>query len=301
MLEYKVLPAAVLTVIAGVALGSEVRPVLAQPQGLAPAQEDPRDFRDALNELATKYGVQIVYDQGPYTWDGGRRTARNPADWEIAQYTPVLVDELSLYPAEFVRNSGAKRIILCRDLWVDSEGVNQHISGTLDSGTGTLYLAVDYTYKVNNQPKQRRVFHHAFFHLLDGTMELLDEDACPGGCSQPADPDWKALNPPGFEYGDYGLGGQHDRTSQTGLLTKAYPGFLNLYSAGHIADDKADIFAYLMVVHHYVEDRGRDDDVIQAKIELMKRRLEAFSPDLNASFWARVASIGRDVTPYTTL
>ena len=54
-----------------------------------------------------------------------------------------------------------------------------------------------------------------------------------------------------------------------------------------------------MVVHHYVEGRGRGDDIIQAKIALMKRRLEAFSSDLNANFWTRVAGIGRDVTPYT--
>lgn len=262
------------------------------------SSQESQDFRQTLDQLASKYDVEIVWDEGPYTWDQGRRTARTPADWELEQYTAVLADELSLYPESFIRDSGARRIILCRDIWVDSQGVKQHISGTLESGTGTLYLAVDYTYKVNNQPKQRRVFHHAFFHLLDGTMGLLDEDRCPGGCSSPADPNWKALNPAGFEYGDYGRGGQYDRTSKTGLLTTEYPGFLNLYSAGHIADDKADIFAYLMVVHHYVEDRGRGDDVIQNKIDLIKTRLEAFNPELNAAFWARIASIGRDVTPY---
>ena len=54
-----------------------------------------------------------------------------------------------------------------------------------------------------------------------------------------------------------------------------------------------------MVVHHYLEERARSDEVIRNKIDLMKRRLEAFSPDLDTSFWARVAQIGRDVEPYT--
>jgi hypothetical protein len=243
-----------------------------------------------LNELATEYGIEIIWDQGPYEdeYPGGRRVARDAAEWEIELYAPILAEELGLYPIDLVERSGLRRIILCRDLWVEAEGVDQHVSATLDSGT--IYLSASYTYKVNNRPKQRRVVHHVFFHLLEAAMG-----------SNLADPEWEALNPDGFHYGDYGAGGQHDRTSASGLLTTDYPGFLNRYSTGHHLDDKGDMFAYMMVVHHYVEGRAERDEIIRAKMEEIKRRLAAFAPGVNGGFWARVAAIGRDVTPYTIM
>ena len=249
------------------------------------------DATEALQELAETYGVQIIWDGGTQEekHDWGWRSWRDAADWEIQAYAPILIEEVSLYPVSLIRAGQVDRIILCRDLWVEAEGVAQHVSGTLDFGTRTLFLSVAYTYKVNNRPKQRRVIHHALFHQLDYVMGTSSED-----------PAWEGLNPGGFQYGDYGIGGQHDRTSASGLLSEEFPGFLNRYSTGTMADDKADILAYLMVVHHYMEARGREDPVIRAKIEEMKRRLEELDAGMDAGVWTRIGNIRRDVTPYIT-
>lgn len=250
------------------------------------------DFASAFREVEREYGVEIVYDGGDLseTFNGGNRTARQPADWEIALYAPILIEELSLYPTDVFRKANVRKIVICRDIRVTVNGLSQHISGHLDHGRGALYAGTDYTYKVNNRDKQRRALHHALFHMVDISMGMDDQDD-----------EWRALLDEGFEYGQFGTAGHADRTSKTGLLTTEYPGFLNRYSTGHIADDKADIFAYLMVVHHYVVARGEADPKIRAKIDVIKKRMKQFSPGMNESFWAKVDAIRRDVTPYVTL
>ena len=257
----------------------------------APAREI-EGFRAEFAKLSERYGVKIEWDVGgleeKHHW--GRRSTRQPADWELQAYAPILVDEFGFYPPSVIRKSGLRRILVCRDLWVESSGVNQNVSGTLDHGTQTMYLCISYTYKVNNRAKQRRVIHHALFHQFDHAMGLIRED-----------PDWVALNPDGFVYGSHGKGGHFDRTPQSGLLTSRYPGFLNRYSTGNLADDKADIFAYMIVAHPYVQSRAQRDPVVAAKMEFLTRRLARFCPDLDAAFWAKVRDVRRPVTPYVTI
>ena len=152
-----------------------------------------------------------------------------------------------------------------------------------------LLLSVSYTYKVNNRDKQRRYIHHLVWHQFDGLHGTTWED-----------PEWVALNPAGFEYGVLTRGGIHDRTSDTGLLSDQYPGFVNRYGTGNVPDDKADLFAYMMVLHPWVMDRAREDRYLRAKVDVMKARLAQFDPSFNDAFWARIDRIGRDVTPYVT-
>ena len=247
------------------------------------------DFRLALDSLAGRHGVQVQWQGGPYSysyeWGGGH--ARDAAEWEIAEFAPVLIDEVGLYPADFFRRIGISRIILARDLWLTQEGVEQNISGYIFDDA--LLLSVSYTYKVNNRDKQRRYLHHLVWHVLDGLRGTMWED-----------PEWSALNPDGFEYGVLTPGGIHDRSAATGLLSTEYPGFVNRYGTGNVPDDKADLFAYLMVVHHWVEERAEADPYLRAKVDTIKQRLAEFDPVFDASFWERIDAIRRDVTPYVT-
>ena len=90
---------------------------------LPPGPQSPAEvgrFTDEFSRLAERYRVTIQWDAGPleekHRW--GTRSARNPADWELQAYTPILVEQLGLYPPSVIRKSGLKRIIICRDLWV---------------------------------------------------------------------------------------------------------------------------------------------------------------------------------------
>src|SRR5690606_30726330 len=141
-------------------------------------------------ELGERYGLDIVWRGGPYsyTYDWGGGHARDAAEWEIEEFTPILIDELSLYPEDFLTRVGITRVLLARDLWLTQQGVEQNISGYIFDDA--LLLSVSYTYKVNNRDKQRRYIHHLVWHQFDGLHGTTWED-----------PEWVALNPEGFEYG----------------------------------------------------------------------------------------------------
>lgn len=259
-----------------------------EANGSVPAAE-PIDFRAALNALGERYGVEVVWQGGPYsyTYDWGGGHARDAAEWEIEEFAPILIDEISLYPTDFFPRIGINRIVLARDLWLTQEGVEQNISGYIFDDA--LLLSVSYTYRVNNRDKQRRYIHHLVWHLVDGLRGTMWED-----------PEWVALNPEGFEYGVLTRGGIHDRRTSTGLLSTEYPGFVNRYGTGNVPDDKADLFAYLMVVHHWVTARANEDPYLRAKVNAIKARLAEFDPALDEKFWERIDAIRRDVRPYMT-
>ncbi|MCH7945839.1 MAG: hypothetical protein IIC73_07485, partial [Armatimonadetes bacterium] len=144
--------------------------------------------------------------------------------------------------------------------------------------------------KVNNRHKQKRVINHALYHMIDIALGQAWEDD-----------EWRALLDEGFKYGQFGAAGHVDRTSKTGLLTTEYPGFLNKYSTGHIADDKADMFAYMIVAYDYVEARSKDNRQVRAKMDMIKSRMKQFSPEMDESFWTKIAAVERDLAPYMTL
>jgi hypothetical protein len=256
--------------------------------GSAPSSDG--EFRSRLQALGEQHGLQISWQGGPFRYEGdwGWGEARQASDWEIGMFTPILIDEINLYPRTFLHKRGVERIVLARDLWLQEEGVAQNVAGYIFEDR-IILMSVSYDYKVNNRDKQRRYLHHLIWHQVDAQAGTMWRD-----------PQWEALNPPGFKYGVYTKGGIHDRSSESGLISTQYPGFVNRYSTGYLPDDKADVFAYLMVAHHWMMERAGEDPFLRRKIELIKQRLAALDPAFDAGFWAAVHAIRRDVKVYAT-
>jgi uncharacterized protein (TIGR02996 family) len=102
-----------------------------------------------------------------------------------------------------------------------------------------------------------------------------------------ADPGWLALNPPGFRYGRGGWAALGD-PARTDDPTDRVPGFLTGYSTASVEEDKAEVFAYLMVHPEYVAGRADRDPVLRAKTARMRALLSAFCPSADARFWETV-------------
>ena len=101
------------------------------------------------------------------------------------------------------------------------------------------------------------------------------------------DPDWEALNPPGFRYRGGGRTALADPTL-TAVPTDRVPGFLSMYSTSAVDEDKAEVFAYLMADPEFVDARVRVDPVVRAKVARMRELLAGFCPAINDQFWERV-------------
>ena len=100
------------------------------------------------------------------------------------------------------------------------------------------------------------------------------------------DTDWAALNPAKFEYGTGGKNAQNNRS--TGVLTEKYPGFLNHYSTTGVEEDKAEVFAHMIIAPDYMKKRTKENSVLRAKSARMRRLLEDFCSEVDAEFWSRV-------------
>lgn len=238
-----------------------------------PASENP-----IISRLSSKYNLEIVTAGHPFptsTYHGDIGGA-DATDRQIQDYLRLLDEEFSLYPEDFVRRTGLKRIVLCREL----SFAGQFRNAVPDFEHDTYYLEIergsfDTTYL-------RKVIHHDFFHIVDYRDDgLLYEDDR-----------WKALNPDDFKYGTGGKNAQNN--PESAVLTLEYPGFLNHYSTTGVEEDKAEIFSNMMVSPRYVAGRLSQDTVIEAKVVTMKELLAGFCPEINESFWQKVDGVQRN-------
>jgi hypothetical protein len=247
-------------------------PAAPPPQAIAPAGTAQR-----LAELEATYRIDVLTEApaAPVATAHGLITALTAAPAELDAYAPLLSAEMSLYPPELVAASRLVAVVLCRELAF----AGQLRNAVPDFEHGTLYLEV--SRGSYSRAYLQKTFHHEFFHVVD-----YEDDGVVY-----ADAAWEAMNPPGFHYGSGGVNAQDIAT--TSLLTTAYPGFLNHYSTTAVEEDKAEIFANLIVADDYVESLERTDAVVHAKVERMKELLVSFTPAMNDAFWQRVDAVPR--------
>ncbi len=239
--------------------------------------ESPAEPLGQLEKVADAYKIEIVAAEPTFPV----KTTHGPIDGkkltgpELQNYTGIFISEFTLYPRELIQQSRLQRVVICTDLSFDGQRRN----AIPDFEHDTLYLEA--CRGAENRPYLRKVIHHEFFHIID-----YRDDG-----SVYRDERWAELNPDTFRYGTGGRAVQDK--SDTSLLTDKYPGFLNHYSTTGVEEDKAEMFANLIVDPDYVESRADADRVIHAKVERMRELLARFCPELNDKFWDTVRQTKR--------
>jgi hypothetical protein len=201
----------------------------------------------------------------------------DPAD--AATYAAVFAQEWSLYPPGLVKKAGVRRVVICKGLAF----AGQPRTGVPDFEHDTLYL--DAARGRHDDRYVRKVIHHEFFHFVD----LRDD----GRLYE--DERWAGLNRPGFKYGPGGAKLQDDPTVTT--TGRDVPGFLNRYAAAGVEEDKAEVFAHLVVEPGAVAARAAADPYVRQKAERMRELLAGFTRAAGAEFWAAVEKADRHGPP----
>jgi hypothetical protein len=241
--------------------------------GQMPNAREGSDKLSQLREIAEKYEIQIDTNEleFPVKTIHGMIEGQEPEIQTLKKYQKLLAGEINRYPKSLIRNSKLKRIVLCENLAFGGQRRN----AIPDFEHDVLYLDAkrgDY-----NRQYQRKVIHHEFFHLID----YKDDGKIY------VDATWGALNPADFRYGTGGRNAQED--ASTSLLTDRFPGFLNHYSTTGVEEDKAEMFANMIVVPEYVASRASRDLVIRDKVKAMQSLIQKFCPDIKKDFWNRLA------------
>ncbi|MDG3007021.1 hypothetical protein [Paludisphaera mucosa] len=224
-----------------------------------------------LDRLAAAAGIEVVGRTADLRVETpfGPITARPSGD-ATARFAALFAEEFAVYPPALVRRSRLKRVVLGSGLAFDGQ-----LRGAIpDFWHDALYLDVargDYS-----PTYQRTAIHHEFFHLVDyrDDGEVYRDDA------------WAALNPPGFRYGPGGKDVQGDALGS--LFTDKHPGFLTTYATAGVEEDKAEVFARLLVAPREVARRAGLDPILARKVARMKARLKEFEPAVDDAFWSRV-------------
>ncbi|MBS1954744.1 MAG: hypothetical protein JST89_11190 [Cyanobacteria bacterium SZAS-4] len=208
-------------------------------------------------EFATKYGITII-DEGERV-DGVIKHSR--VDQAAVEPACRLIRaELEIYTKRTVKSTFLKEVVLGSNVRHNDTPVG----GLCVAHEGVLYFAAD---KLKNWNGSRRTFHHELFHCLD-----YHDDAW-----KYFDPTWAALNESNFKYSDQNKNKQLQSVPQLGFITN--------YAMTAVHEDKAELFAYMIVHHQTVKDMSENDPILRKKIDYLKALTKKACVDFNDSFW----------------
>jgi len=218
-------------------------------------------------EVAKASGVALEIVEKPIAWTGRgyKVEVQAPDPVALAKYEKLFVAEWARYPASVFRKAKVERLVIGAKLAMNG----QFRAAVPAFESGTMYYDAEMgSYRPDYQ---RVVIHHELFHMFDQRMGQMKRD-----------PEWSALNPTDFKYGD---GGHNVRNLGAGELTDKLPGLLTPYGGAAVEEDKAELFAHLLVSPNFVLARMGQDSVVAQKVSLLKRRMAAYDPSLDERFW----------------
>ena len=112
---------------------------------------------------------------------------------------------LSVYPADFIKKSDLRQVVVCEDL----KYKNKRVGGLTSPTRRTIFLSCE---SLERSYTFSRMFHHELFHLFDpGINGFLLSDST-----------WTSLNPAEFKYPGLDSVKVNKGTS---LLRRNIPGF----------------------------------------------------------------------------
>ena len=189
----------------------------------------------------------------------GPLTGNQPDPALVARARQIISSELDRYPRSFLEQSQLRRVLLCQSLHERGQAIpslpNYASSLLLDVDAPASYL--------------KRLLHHEVYHFVDfADDEQLSQD-----------PEWEALNDRWFVYGS---GGRFMRDPDSARFTDRIPGFVSKYATSAVEEDKAEVFALMMVEPETLERMAMRDPVVANKLRAIERRIALFSPELGA-------------------
>jgi hypothetical protein len=195
------------------------------------------------------------------THDGVLYGTAVPASRRLAAelYQRRLGDEIRLYPDTLLKQIKLRQIVLCEDL---SFNATKCFSFT-DVEHGSIYMNVQAGL---DDERTRWTIHHEIFHQLDYA----------GDSRLDPDPAWESLNPIGFR-----STGDVERLQANAALARrnaGIKGFVNRYSTTSPTEDKAELYALLVVDPEEAHRRLADDDILRRKAAKIREMIDALGP-----------------------
>jgi hypothetical protein len=166
------------------------------------------------------------------------------------------------YPDEFFRRIDLGRILLCRNIGFPNPPPGKVLAFAM--------FQPEFVFVIDVSEKQKfATIHHEFFHFVDFLPDYSTKDEA-----------WCGLNDKEFRY-DSKLWAESLRDSKQ-------KGFISEYARASEAEDKAELFACLMMDQKRARVKARDDAILAKKAERLKEIVREFCPKMDDEHWKAI-------------
>lgn len=221
-----------------------------------------------VNKIKTIKNVTILGANKNFISKRDFSCSKNESDY--SDILNFIIKEIEIYPISFLDKSGLKFILLCNK--ITDAGVNPIgiAPGHFDKTPGVFFVNISEinSHKKNKKNVLRHVFHHEFYHIIDTTLTTIILDS-----------QWRKIN--NQEY-------SKDLIVDANVIDNTIKGYISKYSRNSAAEDKAELFAFMITQHKEFKKILSGDKVLLKKSRLMISRLKSLSKDINKNFWNKL-------------
>jgi hypothetical protein len=216
----------------------------------------------AVLAVSNAQEVPVIWNEAE-SWrlpDGTMLAHGTKVAWpRMIDYGPVLAEELSVYPKGLLERLGIRQLLLACDLRDEGE----QLLGGRALGRDRIILNADGS-DVPHYASSNAI-HHEIFHIIDRWGYARDKE-------------WEA----GSRY--YAK----DESRGTWNAPSTVSGFIDNYSRSCPGEDKAQVYANLIIRYRSLASLAAKDPVLARKVALMKARLAGLKLGFDDAFWARM-------------
>ena len=216
-----------------------------------------------VNQIHQQYGLNILYKNIPRLQQAKvAYHLADPADYPfVIKFLEILKTELKKYPPDFFKKFSQPTIILVKKYFYEEKPAE----GLCTFAGNVIFF--DFFRSRRNDRNQEHSIHHEIFHMIE--VQMKKENAV-------FDAVWQQFNSPNFEYGKPVA--RQGNVNALNYFAPSDPGFVTEYAMTSPAEDKAEVFACLMVdsQRRLIEQWTKKDEILQKKVDYIKSIVRRF-------------------------
>ena len=168
----------------------------------------------------------------------------------------IIEKNINRYNSKFLKNIDLKYIVFCEGLFIS----NINTGGVPDNKNRTLIIDINF-----NEKYFERMIHHEIFHMIQNSYKDNFNDK-----------KFSLLNNPDFKYSKCST--CSDRLNLD--LYENTNGFLTEYSKSIPSEDMAEIFSFLMIDKNLIEEKVKNDLILNNKINFIKSNISKIDKNI---------------------
>ncbi len=169
---------------------------------------------------------------------------------------PIIERNIRRYNSKFLKKINLKYIVFCEGLFIS----NINTGGIPDNKNRTLILDINF-----NKKHFERMIHHEIFHIIQNSYEDDFNDRI-----------FSLFNNSAFKYAECST--CSDRLDLD--LYENTNGFLTEYSKSIPSEDMAEIFSFLMVNKNLIEEKIKNDSILNNKVNFIKTNISKIDKNI---------------------